>query len=168
MFSYLNWTRFPYVLWFPCLVWGRMNKSSTAVSRFFEKGLILEQFDAMVMNIANSHRLSEANVWGIVFGASLSCKKPNKGPGKLLNVLLVRQFGLGKVVNFEVKIPSLFLVNPFFPAGTCFFTGVRCTLPGFGQRGRGRSPYFLSPQLKQIDTNCPALLRCEVKNQQKV
>ena len=69
-------------------------------------------------------------------------------------MLLVKQFGLGKVVNFEVKIPSLFLVNPLVPAGTCFFTGVRCTLPGFGQRGRGRSPYFLSPQLKKTVLLC--------------
>ena len=72
-------TRFPYEFRFPCLVWGRMNlPSSSAVSRFFGKGLILEQFDAMVMNIANSHRLSEANVWG-----------NSVGPG-LLNVLLVK------------------------------------------------------------------------------
>ena len=43
----------------PSLIIGR--------DTFFGKGLILEQFDAMVMNIANSHRLSEAKCGAIVW-----------------------------------------------------------------------------------------------------
>lgn len=102
-------------------------------------------------------------VWGIVWGPETSsmCCLLNSSFSYIYIYIYIE--ALGKVVNFEVKIPSLFWWIRFSSWNLLFYRSAMYS-PWFWPKRTRQEPLFSEPT---VEKNCPALLRCEVKNKQK-
>ena len=109
----------------------------------FLPGHILEQFDAMVMNIANSHRLSEVATFGGHYGVvKTQVEWAPQCACKTVHSLIFRAT---ERRAFEVKIPVfLFWKNNILPVGTWFYRSAMYS-PWFWPK-RTRRHDFLSSQ----------------------